>query len=78
LAARTRAGLQESLHLREAAGFEPGAAMALLALASVETDLDNRAGAMAALERARRIFEKLGADRRVEQVDKEIAQLAAG
>ncbi len=73
--ARARVGLEESLQLREAACFEPGVAMALMALASAEAELGDKTRAATQLERARNIFERLGATRRVAQVDEEIAQL---
>jgi tetratricopeptide (TPR) repeat protein len=73
--ARARVGLEESLHLREAARFEPGVAMALIALASAEAALGDKTQAVTKLERARDIFEWLGATRRLAQVDEEIAQL---
>lgn len=66
---------EESLHLREAADFQPGVALALMALASAEAERGDKAKAMTMLERARNIFERLGATRRLEQVDQEIAQL---
>ena len=71
---RARAGLEQSVHLRETAGFEPGVAMALLALAAVKAELGDRPKALTCLQRARDIFEKPGATRRIEQVEKEIAQ----
>ena len=73
--AKARIELEESLRLREIAGFEPGVAMALVALASAEAELGDKTKAVANLRRARSIFERLGATRRIEQVDKEIAQL---
>jgi len=68
-------GLEESLRLREAAHFKPGIALALMALASAEAERGDKAKAITMLERARNIFEGLGATQRLELVDQEVTQL---
>ncbi len=75
--AAARAALVESLELRERAGFIPGVAMALVALAYADTDRGELDQAMAHLDRAREIFLSLGAASRgpwVEQIAKELRQ----
>ena len=64
-----RASLEESLRLREAAGFVPGVAMAWLILAYADADLGQRAAALEHLRRAKDIFVALGAERRVAWMD---------
>jgi len=72
-----RAGLVESLELRERAGFIPGVAMALVALGYADTDRGELDQAMAHLDRAKGIFLSLGAASRgpwVEQIAEELRQ----
>jgi len=76
-----RAALVESLELRERAGFVPGVAMALVALAYADTDRGDLDRAMAHLDRAREIFLSLGATSRgpwVEQIAQELRHQRAG
>lgn len=76
-----RAALVESLELRERAGFIPGVAMALVALAYADTDRGSLDQAIAHLDRAREIFLSLGATSRgpwVEQIAEELRQQHAG
>lgn len=68
-----RAGLLESLELRERAGFVPGVAMALVALAYADMDSGATDQAMRRLKRAKEIFLSLGATQRGPWVD-EIAE----
>ncbi|MFN8486125.1 MAG: hypothetical protein U0350_00955 [Caldilineaceae bacterium] len=58
--AAARAAMAESLKLREAAGFLPGAAMALHTMAYAETEYGDKTQAIPYLERAKSIFEALG------------------
>ncbi len=76
--AGAHAGLEESLRLREEAQFEPGVAMALMALASLNGELGRKDEAALQLTRARGILEMLGAAPRVALVDQELAALAPG
>jgi hypothetical protein len=76
--AGARDGLQESLRLREQAGFVPGAAMALAALAEVVAGDGQRQDAVAVLGRAREILASLGADEHAAWVDQQLAQVQAG
>jgi tetratricopeptide (TPR) repeat protein len=72
-----RAALVESLELRERAGFIPGVAMALVALAYADTDHGDIDQAMAHLDRAKQIFLSLGTASRgpwVEQIAEELRQ----
>ncbi len=70
-----QAGFAESLRLREAAGFVPGVAMALLACAHAAQDAGDQDSAHAQLERARAIFADLEIPRQVAWVETLIAQL---
>jgi tetratricopeptide (TPR) repeat protein len=69
-----RAALEESLRLRETAGFVPGVAMALMALAYAVKEHGERSKALALLERAKQIFESLGATPRVALVEQEMKE----
>lgn len=71
-----RADLEVSLRLREVAHFEPGVAMALVALAAVMAEQGDKAGAKSNLERARNILESLGATSRIQMVEQRLAQLS--
>jgi tetratricopeptide (TPR) repeat protein len=64
-----RASLQESLELREQAGFIPGTAMALVMLAYADAELGQRALALGHLQRAKAIFQHLDAENKVVWVD---------
>lgn len=70
-----RAALEESLRLREGADFIPGVAMALMVLAYGSEQAGDTAQARQHLERAKGIFESLGAARRVAEVDQELLRL---
>lgn len=76
--AGARDGLQESLRLREQAGFIPGAAMALAALAEVVAGDGQRQDAVALLGRAREILASLGAAEHAAWVDQQLAEVQAG
>jgi tetratricopeptide (TPR) repeat protein len=76
--AGARDGLQESLRLREQAGFIPGVAMALAALAEVVASDGQRQDAVALLGRAREIFASLGAAEHTAWVDQQLAEVQAG
>jgi hypothetical protein len=69
-----RASMQESLELREQAGFIPGVAMALVMLAYADADLDQRALALEHLGRARTIFLGLQADQKVAWIERLIGE----
>ena len=72
-----RAALLESLELRERAGFIPGVAMALVALAYADTDRGATEEAEHHLARAKEIFLSLGATQRgpwVDQIAEELRQ----
>lgn len=69
------AALLESLRLREKAGFVPGVAMALHMLAYAQTELGDRDGARTSLERARAIFQTLGAGAHFALIDETAAEL---
>jgi tetratricopeptide (TPR) repeat protein len=73
--AGARASLAESLRLREEAGFVPGVAMALAALAYFEAHYGEKPAAMRLLQRARDMFVALGAAPRVAWVEQQIAEL---
>jgi tetratricopeptide (TPR) repeat protein len=76
-----RAALAESLELRQRAGFIPGVAMALVALAYADTDRGELDQAMAHLDRAKEIFLSLAATSRgpwLEQIAAELRQQHAG
>lgn len=66
--------LHESLALREQAGFVPGIAMALVALAYADAELYQRATALDHLTRAKAIFQQLGAENKVAWVEQLIAE----
>lgn len=74
--AAARQALTESLDLREAAGFIPGTAFALAALAHMDALEGDKAMARSRLERSRIILESLGAVSRIAQIDQQIASLA--
>jgi tetratricopeptide (TPR) repeat protein len=76
--AGARDGLEESLRLREQAGFIPGVAMALAALADVVASDSQRQEAVALLGRAREIFASLGAAEHTAWVDQQLAEVQAG
>lgn len=71
-------GFQESLTLREQAGFVPGVAMALFTLAEAEALQGDANKARADFERARTILSELGAPRPVEWIDAALAKLDGG
>lgn len=75
---RAEAALADSLRLREEAGFVPGIAFALMALAHVSRRKGNADGALAYLARSRRILETLGATSRVEWVDGQVEAIRGG
>lgn len=70
-----REALMESLQLREEAGFTPGIAFALAALANLDTRTGDKESALARLVRSRDMLESLGATSRVAWVEKHIASL---
>lgn len=72
------AGLNESLTLREQAGFVPGIAMALFALAEANVLRGETAEAREHFKRARSILSELGAASRVEWIDAALAKLDGG
>lgn len=76
--AGARDGLEESLRLREQAGFTPGVAMALAALAEVVVSDGQRQDAVVLLGRAREIFASLGAAEYTAWVDQQLAEVQAG
>jgi hypothetical protein len=67
--------LQESLTLREQAGFVPGVAMALVMLAYADRELHQRELARNHLQRAKTIFQQLGAEKKVGWVEQLIEEL---
>lgn len=69
--------LTESLQLREAAGFTPGIAFAVAALAHLDMIQGDKKSALSQLNHSRVILESLGATSRVAWVDKHIASLKA-
>lgn len=71
---QARTSLQESLHLREQAGFIPGVAMALVMLADADAELGQRTQAIAHLQRAKAIFLSLDAPNKVTWVEQLITE----
>ncbi|MEM7116794.1 MAG: hypothetical protein AAF614_30460 [Chloroflexota bacterium] len=67
--------LEESLRLREEAGFVPGAAFSIIALAHWYMTNDDKTAALAKLKQAREMLVALGATSRVEWVERHIASL---
>ena len=72
--AEARASMQESLALREEAGFIPGIAMALVMLAYADAELGQREQALEHLQRAKAIFLGLQAEKRVAWMEKLIGE----
>lgn len=72
------AGLEESLALREQAGFRPGVAMALFSLAEAQAIQGRRDEARAHLIAAREILDELGAVKRLEWIDAALSTLDGG
>jgi tetratricopeptide (TPR) repeat protein len=72
--ASARASLQESLELREQAGFIPAVAMALVMLAHADADLGQHDQAIQHLRRAQTIFLGLGAERKATWLEQLIAE----
>ena len=75
---RARASLQESLQLREQAGFIPGVAMAFVMLAYADAELGQRPTALEHLQRAKAIFLELQAANKVVWVEKLITEFQKG
>lgn len=75
--ASAKEALEESLRLREEAGFVPGAAFSIIALGHWYMTNDNKTAALAKLTQAREMLVALGATARVEWVDRHIATLEA-
>ena len=73
--ADAKKALAESLDLREEAGFTPGIAFALAALAHVDALEGDKAQALSRLERSRTILESLEATSRIAWIDEQIASL---
>ena len=73
--ASAKAALEESLRLREEAGFVPGAAFAIIALAHWHMRSGDNEGALTKLQQAREMLITLNATARVEWVDGHIATL---
>lgn len=71
---QARENLQESLQLREQAGFIPGVAMALVMLAHADADLKQHALALAHLHRAKAVFQELDAAKKVVWVEQLITE----
>lgn len=68
------ASLQESLRLREQAGFIPGIAMALVMLAYAASELHQPTLALERLHRAKTIFQQLGAEKKISWIDQLIIE----
>ena len=71
---QARENLQESLRLREQAGFIPGVAMALVMLAYADAELKQRALALEHLHGAKAIFQELAAAKKVVWVEQLITE----
>jgi tetratricopeptide (TPR) repeat protein len=68
------ASLQESLRLREQAEFIPGIAMALVMLAYAASELHQPTLALEHLQRAKTIFQQLGAEKKIGWIDQLIVE----
>ncbi len=73
-----RAGFQESLQLREQAGFLPGVAMAHVALGQFQAERGKHLQAREYLTTARTVLKELGATKRVEWIEQELSKLDGG